>query len=198
MTLTREQAVKLLVAMNYKTAGKWSTERLQNKVDSFIELAAEEEIVINNEKMQLRFKRIIKALKNGKTVTIEDTAEDAAEDAAEVADTKQKTSKKKKVKKSKKAVVEQDDDDVDDDEEEPVKEKKPQQKKSQQKKMNRHAAATKALMSKKNLTMEEYIERANEVYMKFGGADNMKESAMAIAIVLKVAEEMGTPFSIKV
>jgi len=135
MTLTREQAVKLLVEMGYKTAGKWNTERIQKKVDSFAELAKEEEIVIEDEKMQIRFKRIVKALKNGKTVMIDDAAEVTDETSA-------KPTKKKKTKKSKKKIESDVDEDADEDadvdegtdeEEAPTKKKKKAAKKSEKK-----------------------------------------------------------------
>jgi len=180
MTLTREQAVKLLVAMGFKTAGKWNTERIQKKVDSFVELAGEEEVVINNEKMQIRFKRIIKALKNGKTVVIDDNAEVTDEQTDETTATK--PSKKKKVKKAKKAkkadADEDEDGDIDTDDAPEKKAKKAKKEKTESKSKEKDAfqcrvgtgaAAINAVLTKKPQSIEKIVEASGMTKARVSG-----------------------------
>jgi hypothetical protein len=58
-------------------------------------------------------------------------------------------------------------------------------------KITRIAAATLVIKDKKGISIQEWVEQADEMYAKEGGKSNIKESKYAVNVTIKVLEAYG-------
>ena len=91
---------------------------------------------------------------------------------------------------------EQDEEEVENEEnveeEKPVEESKVKTKSTAQSKITRIGAATLVIKRAKNvLTIEDWVKRTDELYVKEGGKPNLKESRYAANVAVKVLEAYG-------
>ncbi len=99
MTITRERALKLFSYFNYKTAGKWSSKRMEGKLANLPDKIDIK--VVNNSKV----KAILKEIANASSIEVTSAAKKKSTEDKSVEEKIEKRTGKKAVKKTAKKKV---------------------------------------------------------------------------------------------
>ena len=189
-----EQAVELFVAMGYQKAGDWSKEKMERKLLTISDAAADcpdlENAELNDLLDELLGSEDVITLE-GKSPSITDAHDQTEEEAEEVKEEKPKNKKKKKGKKSKKDKKDKKKDKA----EEVKKEDKPKKAKSKAssvKPPTRVGITSKYIMScGQPVTIKEIVKGGDALYAQSGGSSNEKEALYAARLSLQALEAIG-------
>ena len=69
MRIKKENAIKLFQALGFKTASNWSSKMLITKLNNLSDLV-EEGFELEDEQMNIRLGKVLKAVKNGKRIRV--------------------------------------------------------------------------------------------------------------------------------
>ena len=115
VTITRNDAVTLCVALGFKTAGKWNKQRMLDKLSDLSKMANDDGIEVDSDEVKdaERLNKILsKIAKADEVVVVTKPVEEEPKEEQPVEEKKEVKADKKPAKKSKKVEAEQEDEPV--------------------------------------------------------------------------------------